>query len=214
MATFCKIAYFMTLLTMVCACNEDEVNYTVEFCDVKETGNGSLYLISDAGNTLNTSKTLDTAYKPGQRFKVTYIKLEGDNLLKDEATIEVKYMMPVRVKDAVISSSCTELFEDPLWLIDKPWYGGGYLNFEFEYGKNDASKIIHDIRLVQDSLIHRKVYMTFAHNAHGDISKERVTALASFPLISVQDLSSADSLILNVREGSDKKVYKLAAKSQ
>jgi len=212
MATFCKIAYFMTLLTMACACNEDEVNYTVEFCDVKETGDGSLYLISDAGNTLNTSTALDTACKPGQRFKVTYIKLEGNNLLKNEATIEVKFMMPVIVKDAVTSSSCKEIFADSLWLVDKPWYGGGYLNFEFSYKKNEAKKIMHDIRLVQDSLVHRKVYMTFGHNAHGDISQKSVIALASFPLISIPDLPLADSLILNVLEGSDKKVYKLAVR--
>ncbi|MCK9310697.1 MAG: hypothetical protein M0P26_00300 [Bacteroidales bacterium] len=213
MASLCKIAFFMALVMIVYACNQDEVNYTVELCDVyEETGNGTLYLISDAGNTLNTSTALDTAYKPGQRFKVTYIKLEGDNVLKNEATIEVKFMMPVIVKDAVTSSSCKEIFADPLWLIDKPWYGGGYLNFEFSYRKNDAIKIMHDTRLVQDSLAHRKIYMTFGHNAHGDISKKSVTALVSFPLISIPDLPLADSLILNVLEGSNKKVYKLAAR--
>ena len=211
MCVFCKQCFFLGfLLVLASACNQDQTNYIVELCDVKERGDESLYLFSDGGETLYTSSSSDLAdYKAGQRFRVTYIKLEGKNTSKDEVMIEVKYMLPVLIKDAISLESLNSAIKDPVWLINQPWYGGGYLNFEFSYGDNESSEIKHDIQLVRDSIAQNKVYMTFGHNANGDVSQKNVTALASFPLTSISGFQSADSLIVKVLEGSKYTIYRL-----
>jgi len=213
MGLICKQGFFLGFLLMLAsACNRDQTNYIVELCDVKERGDESFYLLSDGGETLYTSSSSDLAdYKAGQRFRVTYIKLEGKNASKDEVMIDVKYMFPVLIKDAMPLESLKVAIKDPVWLINQPWYGGGYLNFEFSYGKNESSEIKHDIQLVQDSTAQNKVYMTFGHNANGDVSPKNVTALASFPLTSISGFQSADSLIIKVLEGSIYTIYRLPA---
>lgn len=213
MGVVCKQGFLLGFLLMLaCACNQDQTNYIVELCDVKERGDESLYLLSDGGETLYTSSSSDLLnYTAGQRSRVTYIKLEGKNASKDEVMIEVKYMLPVLIKDAISRESLKGVIKDPVWLINQPWYGGGYLNFEFSYGDNESSEIKHEIQLVRDSIAPNKIYMTFGHNANGDVSQKNVTALASFPLTSISGYQSADSLIVKVLEGSKYKIYRLPA---
>jgi len=187
----------------------------VELCVVKERGDQSLYLLSDEGRILNPSSSLNAEkYIAGQRFRVTYIKMEGGaSTSKDEAVIEIKYMLPVLIKDAVSAKDFTKKINDPIWLVSQPRPGGGFLNFEFVFALKDTT-VKHGINLVQDSFVHKsnmnKMYLTFGHDANKDASSEMVTALASFPLKSITDIQRADSLIIQVLEGTKKNIYRLA----
>jgi hypothetical protein len=201
---------FLSVATI--ACDQNETSYIVDLCDIKEQGS-TLYLFSDGGATLYPSSSLDVAtYKAGQRFRVTYVKLEGNSLSGEESMVEIKDMLPVLIKDVVTPGSFTDRLADPLWLVGKPWFGGSYLNFEFTYGYSEDSDIKHSIQLVQDSVSRRKAYMTFGHNANGDAYDKKVTALASFPLSTFPERSNVDSLVIRVKEGSKNKTYRLAVK--
>lgn len=213
MAFFCKTGLMLFLLSVTGACAPDEVSYKVELCDVKKYGNESFYLLSDAGNILHPSISLTSSSGQGQRFRVTYIELEDNNAPGDEVTVQIKSMLPVLVKDAVNLSAFSGKLGDPVSLVGSPWFGGGYLNFEFSYENDEASGIKHEIHLVQDSLVQNKLYMTFGHDANGDLSKEKVTALASFPLTSIPGFEDADSLILQVRESSGK-IYRMGVRHE
>ena len=218
MFKLCKNSFTLILLIfLACSCSNTETSYLVELCVVKERGDQSLYLLSDEGHILNPSSSLNAEkYVAGQRFRVTYIKMEGGvSLSKDESVIDIKYMLPVLIKDAVSAKDFTDKkINDPIWLVSQPWPGGGYLNFEFVYGRTDATVKQHGIYLVQDSLVHKlnryKIYLTFGHDANKDASSSKVTALASFPLNSITDIQRADSLIIHVLEGTKENIYKLA----
>ena len=189
--------------------------FMVELCIVKENGDKSLYLMTDDGNVLFPSSSLDTTtYKSGQRFRVTYIKLEGKTSSEGEAIVDIKQMLPVLIKNAVSRSLFSGSVNDPVWLNYKPWFGGGYLNFEFSFDSGLTSEIQHEVQLIQDSTVQvgtsRKIYLTFGHNANGDVSSEKVTALVSFPSGSISELNQADSLIVGVLEGSKRYYYRLS----
>jgi len=216
MFKLCKNSFTLILLIfLACSCSNTETSYLVELCVVKERGDQSLYLLSDEGHILYPSSSLDSEkYVAGQRFRVTYIKMEGGaSLSKDEAVIDIKYMLPVLIKDAVSAKDFTDKnINDPIWLVSQPWPGGGYLNFEFVFGLTDTA-VKHGIYLVQDSLVHKsnmyKIYLTFGHDANKDASSAMGTALASFPLNSITDIQRADSLIIYVLEGTKEQIYKL-----
>ena len=217
MFKLCKNSFILIfLISLACSCSNTETSYLVELCVVKERGYQSLYLLSDEGHILNPTSSLNPEiYKVGQRFRVTYIKMAGStSVSKDESDIEIKYLLPVLIKDAVSAKDFKdEKINDPIWLVSQPWPGGGFLNFEFSFGFTDA-EVKHGIYLVQDSLVHKsnvnKIYLTFGHDANKDASSVMGTALASFPLNSITDIQHADSLIIHVLEGTKRTIYKLA----
>jgi hypothetical protein len=205
------------LLFLVCSCNKDETSYLADLCVVKERGDHTLYLLSDNDIILNPSSSLDsTKYGNGQRFRVTYIKMEGKtSSSKNEELVEIRYMLPVLIRSAVAREDLTNKLDSPIWLLCKPWFGGGYLNFNFSFSYKD-SKIEHGIYLVRDSLVHEtsgdknKIYMTFGHDANGDATSITTTALASFPVTSISGIESADSLIINVLESTKYDKYRIS----
>ncbi|MDD4922218.1 MAG: NigD-like C-terminal domain-containing protein [Bacteroidales bacterium] len=217
MGLFCKQSFLLVFVLMFTgACSKDQTKYMVEICDVKESGNNLLYLLSDAGRILYPSSSRDvTINMRGQRFCVTYIELEGDALSDGEAVVEIKDMLHVLVKDVVDRTLFTGTLNDPVWLVGKPWFGGDYLNFEFSYHNNADSDIEHNIELVQDSIVSsnqvKKIYMTFGHNANNDASLRMATAFFSFPTATITDIQNADSLIIRVLEGDKQQLYRLAA---
>jgi len=203
------------LLALTISCSQDETMFMVELCTVKEKGDKSLYLLSDDGNVLFPSSSMDVStYQSGQRFRVTYIKMEGKTSSEGESIVDIKQMLPVLIKDVLSRDLFTGSVNDPLWLIYRPWFGGGFLNFEFSFGSGVSTDIQHEVQLIQDSTVQvgatRKIFLTFGHDANGDVSEKNVTALVSFPLTSISDFSQADSLIVGVLEGSKRYLYRLS----
>ena len=215
MCTFYKKSYpLILLLILVCSCSQDETSYLTELCVVKERGNKSLYLFTDDGNVLSPSTSLDfSKYSEGERYRVTYIKMKSNVSSSKESLIEIQYMLPVLIKDAIPRKDFSTKMKDPIWLTGQPWFGGGFLNFEFSFGF-EKQEIKHGIFLVQDSSVYKKdvnkIYLSFGHDANKDASRIMATALASFPVNSISDIKNADSLIINVLEGSEHRIYKMA----
>lgn len=177
----------------------------VELCVVKELGNQSLYLLSDEGNILYPSSSLDSVkIKAGQRYRVTYKIMVGDASKQEETVIQVAGMQPVLIKDAVSRVLFSGTINDQVWLVSKPRFGGDYLNFEFSFGYSNTN-IKHGIHLVQDSTTHENdvdiIYLTFGHDANGDSFQYKTSQLVSFPLTSIAGIHGTDSLIVTVLEG-------------
>lgn len=215
----CSICLFILFLG---ACTQDDYSLKTDLCIVKESGDQSLYLLSDQGKVLCPSSSLNIeTYKDGQRYSVTYKIMEGTALQKDETVVNIFNMQPVLVKDAVLIAQFSNSISDLVWLVSKPWAGGGYLNFEFSYSFSD-SNIKHGIYLIQDTIVNGKsgenIYLTFGHDANGDASISKATALASFPFTSIYGIQHADSLVINVLEGTaaspKQQIYKLAVPTE
>jgi len=212
---FKRCLLLVLLLALTISCSQDETLFMVELCTVKEKGDKSLYLLSDDGNVLFPSSSMDVStYQSGQRFRVTYIKMEGKTSSEGESIVDIKQMLPVLIKDVVSGDLFTGSVNDPLWLIYRPWFGGGFLNFEFSFDSGASTDIQHEVQLIQDSTVQvgasRKIFLTFGHNANGDVSEKSVTALVSFPLTSISDFGQADSLIVGVLEGSKRYLYRIS----
>jgi len=213
-----KIYFLLAVICLLAtSCSQGDyemgTSYEVTFGVVKERGDHKLYLYSDGGLSLFPSTSLDSInFKVGERYRVTYVRMNGYYTSDKEASINVSDMQRVLVKDAVPVSDFSGLLKDPIWVMNKPWFGGGYLNFEFSFSFSD-SKIKHGIYLVQDSIgMDNKIYMTFGHDANGDLPQNTTIALASFPLKSISRIDTADSLIICVPKSNAAKVYKLAVK--
>jgi hypothetical protein len=201
------------------ACTKEDyslkTNYVVSLCVVKESSNQDLYLLSDQGNALYPSSSLK-AETSGQRYQVTYKVMDGTSSKQDETTVvSISNMNPVLIKEVVSRSLFTGSMNDFVWLECNPWSGGGYLNFEFIFDDSD-SNIKHSIYLVQDSTGNagKNIHLTFGHDANGDTSGHKATALASFPFSSISGIQKADSLIIKVLGGTEgsqtQTTYKLA----
>lgn len=213
---------FCTFFVFLSACNQDDYSLKTDLCVVKESGDQSLYLLSDKGKALCPSSSLSAeTYKEAQRYSVTYKTMEGTASQKDETVVNIFNMQPVLVKDAVLRAQFSNSISDPVWLVSQPWIGGGYLNFEFSYFFSD-SNIKHGIYLVQETTVNgstgENIHLTFGHDANGDASTNKATALASFPFNSVSGIKYADSLVINVLEGTTanpkQKTYMLVVPSE
>ena len=205
---------FCISIALFGACTQEDYSLNTELCVVKKSGDLSLCLLSDQGNVLYPTSSLDAEiYKEGQRYNVTYKVMEGSV----SNQVNIFNMQPVLIKDAVSRALFTGSMGDLVWLVSKPWIGGGYLNFEFSYGYSD-SNIKHGIYLVQETSANgnagKNIYLTFGHDANGDATEDKATALVSFPFTSVLGIQDADSLIVNVLEGTvanpKQKTYRLA----
>lgn len=208
-----KYGPLLLLLILICSCGNDETSYQTKFCVVQERGDNTLYLHSDDGQDLNPISSLNPSiYEEDQRFRVTYIEMEGNKTLTAETGIEVVEMLPVKL---ITVGHADKSFNDPIWLVVQPWIGGGFLNFEFTFNYA-RPEIKHGIFLVQDSLVQEpeggKIYLSFKHDSNEDGSSLQATAFASAPLSSISGLEKADSLIVSVQEGRVKTKYRLAVK--
>jgi hypothetical protein len=188
---------FLTMTSVSCA-NEDlysENSFEADLCVVKGRG-GSMYFFTDKGLLLYPSETLDsTSISPGDRLMVTYVSLgvNGSYTIPGY-TVKVVNMQQVLVRD-VVSTTGSVAAKDLIWIVNDPFFGGGFLNFEFKY-KYSNSEIKHGIYLVQDSISNGAIYLRFAHEANGDEAVNTASALASFPLSSFNGFSDADSLVI------------------
>ncbi|HET9570833.1 MAG TPA: NigD-like C-terminal domain-containing protein [Bacteroidales bacterium] len=184
--------------------NEDLSNntyYESAWCVVQGRGS-QISLLTDQKDILKPTESLDSAhFQAGDRYRVLYITLgnqanystvSGSKLVKISGVPQ-----PVLVSDVIQHSLFSGSIMDTVLLNDKPFLGGGFLNFDFKFRASN-SVIKHGIYLLQDSLVHRKMYLRFGHHANNDVTGPLESALASFPISSLKHASDADSLIISL----------------
>ena len=163
----------MTAWLLLSACSNDYTDVSTEYasglCVVKQSEGLPVYLLTDDSLQLHPVSTLDsTIYEPGNRYLVTYVLMDQLSISGSAYSAKVLDMQPVLIKDAIERANLPGTAgSDPVNLINQPWFGGGFLNFEFSFRYNDAS-IKHSVWLVCDSLTEKngckKRYLTFMHH--------------------------------------------------
>lgn len=192
-----------------------ETSYVSGLCIVK--GDQPVSLLSDDGMILNPVSSDDLeGFIDGDRVLVTYnIVGEGQNLSKDNYQVKIYDIQAVPILDVIDRSELDANIEDPVWLLSKPWIGGGFMNIEFSFGHSD-SNIKHGIYMVYDKFETRNgkniIYLTFGHNAKGDSSTTNSPAFTSFRIESIENFQKADSVIVSVLEGTKVVTYYVALK--
>jgi len=207
----------LVLSTATSCMNYDMENYTYyesAWCVVQGRGSQVAFVTDDKG-ILKPSESLDsTRFKAGDRYRIVYILLgeQGNySTVSGAKLVEIANLQPVFVEDVMLHSNFNGVVNDPIWLNDQPFFGGGFLNFDFQFNSSDTG-IKHGIHLLQDSLVHRKLYLRFGHDDNGDVTNKTASALASFPTKSFKQASDADSLIIQLRDVSGYHSFRMALK--
>lgn len=209
---------FILLITIVLAtgCSSDNMgNYTLydsAWCVVQGKGT-QITLLTDDKELLKPSESLDSMrFKAGDRYRVIYIPLGSKSyysVASGAELVEVTSFQPVLVEDVIQRNAYVGTANDPVWVNAEPFFGGGFLNFDFQFYTSETGNK-HGVHLLQDSLVNRKLYMKFCHDARGDSRNRTASALASFTLSSFQHLSNADSLIITMKGENVAQSFRLA----
>jgi hypothetical protein len=211
-----SLVLVLALITTPSCSDQYMGNYTAfesAWCVVQGKGN-QMAFFTDGKDILKPSESLDsTRFKAGDRYRLFFVFLgnKGSYSSSSAKLVEISNIQPVFVADALLRSRFTGTVNDPVWLNDKPFFGGGYLNFDFQFRSSDSG-IKHGIHLLQDSLVNRKIYLRFGHDNNGDEPNKTASALASFPTLSLNEASNADSLIIRWREENGYNTYRIALK--
>jgi len=208
--------FFVLALLATTACSDaDMSNYTYYASDwcVVQGGGDQIALMTDERVLLRPSETLDSVqFKAGDRYRVVYIPLARQGAYSSVSAanlVEITSLQPVLVDDVYPRSNFNGVVNDPVWMDSGPFFGGGFLNFDFQFYASEA-KIKHGIHLLQDSLANRKIHLRFGHDAKGDARTRTASALASFPTSSLQQADLADSLIIVLKSDNGYRSYRLA----
>jgi hypothetical protein len=201
------------------ACSVDNLSndyytyYESSWCVVQGSGS-QISLLTDQQDLLKPSESLDsTQYKAGDRYRVLYIILGNQDTYSNTSGAKLVKIagepQPVLVEDVLQHGSFTGAVNDPVWLNADPFFGGGFLNFDFQF-RTSHSGIMHGVHLLQDSLVNRKLYLRFGHHANGDVAGSLESALASYPIAGLQHASDADSLIILLQGDVRLQAYRIA----
>jgi len=211
-------AFLALVLSTATSCmNYDMENYTYyesAWCVVQGRGS-QIAFFTDGKDVLKPSESLDsTRFKAGDRYRAFFIFLGGQgsySTVSGAKLVEISNLQPVFVENVMLHSHFNGAVNDPVSLNDQPFFGGGFLNFDFQFNSSDSG-IKHDIHLLQDSLVNRKLYLRFGHDDNGDVTDKTTSALASFPTKSLKQTSDADSLIILWRDVNSDHSYRMALK--
>ena len=188
----------------------NNTSFESAWCVVQGRGS-QMAFFSDNKDILKPSESLDsTRFKAGDRYRVFFVFL-GDKTVSGAKLVEIANLQPVFVENVMFHRNFTGAVNDPIWLNDQPFFGGGFLNFDFQFYSSDTG-IKHDIHLLQDSMVDRKLYLRFGHDDNGDVTNKTASALASFPTKSLKQASDADSLIILLRDVNSDHSYRMALK--
>jgi len=212
-----SIVLLLALLTTTSCSKEDLSNntyYESAWCVVQGKGS-QLVFVADNKDLLKPSESLDSnLYKAGERYRVFYISLGNQSTysaVSGAKLVEITNLQPVFVENVMMHAAYNGSVNDPVWLNVDPFFGGGFLNLDFHFDSSDPLTK-HGIHLLQDSLVNRKLYLRFGHDAKGDAKVNTASALASFPTNSFQRAPEADSLIVFVHGNVGFRSYRLALK--
>lgn len=211
-----SFALLVVALLTISACSNEELDiytlYDSAWCVVQGKGN-QMALVTDDKGILKPSETLDSLrFKAGDRYRVIYIPLAtqgGHYYATGSSLVEITSFQPVLVEDVLQRSAFSGVVNDPVWVNTAPFFGGGFLNFDFQFYSTEGS-VKHGIHLLQDSLVNRTLYLRFGHDANADGRTKVSSALASFSIGSLKHDSKADSLIIRIKSETMDKMYRLA----
>jgi len=217
--TLGNIFTILVVSTFLFSCQSDEFSMNTDYksglCSVR--AGQSMFLLSDDGLTLNPVSSDDLkGFIDGERVLVTYnVVSEGDNNFKGSFKIKIYDIQSVPILEVVDRNELALNINDPVWLLSKPWIGGGFINIEFSFGHSNLN-IKHDIFMVYDGseTVNGKnfIYLTFGHNAKSDPSTTTSPAFTSVRIGSIKEVEKADSLIVSVFEGLRMAYYHLSLK--
>ncbi len=212
-----SLVLVLALLAMPSCMNEDLSSHTSfesAWCVVQGRGS-QMTFFTDEKDVLKPSESLDsTRFKAGERYRIFFVFFDdqgSNSSVSGAKVVEIANLQPVFVEDVMLHGNFTGEVNDPVWLNDQPFFGGGFLNFDLQF-YSSATGIQHGIHLLQDSLVNRKIYLRLGHDNNGDLTKKAASALASFPTKSLQHASDADSLIIKMRDDYGFRSYSMALK--
>jgi len=208
----------LALLAIPSCMNEDLSNstyYESAWCVVQGRGS-QISFVTDNKDILKPDESLDSIrFKAGDRYRLLYIPMGNQSNYSTVSGAKLVKIsgepQPVLVEEVMPHAAFTGALNDPIWLNDQPFFGGGFLNFDFQF-RSSNPHIKHGIHLLQDSLVNRKLYLRFGHHANGDVTGSLAYALASFPTTGLKNASDADSLIILMRNDISYHSYRLALK--
>lgn len=195
----------------------DDPNNTVHYSDwcLVQGKSNALFFLNDKDQILIPNQTLDSTYfTAGYRCYVTYAELGISTFysaVKPGKRIDVATIQPVFVEKSLKASLYTGRTADPVTVYPSPNIGGGFLNLIFGF-KTSTGAIKHAVHLLQDSVSSsgKCVYVRLVHDAKGDTGASDISAIASFPLGSMDGVRGADSLIIRYLDGTKMKRYAVA----
>lgn len=206
-----RIVFFLVLLPLFVACNDNDQDYslddyvvelvTVENPDLVNT----FFMRTDDSTRLWTAATNFRNYRPkdGQRIIANYTILSDK---PESATydhdVKLNDLYEVLTKGIFNVTAATQdsIGNDNVYIEDM-WIGSHFLNVEFVY---PGSYKMHFINLVSDtSKVYNdgKIHLEFRHNANNDYPDYNRWGIVSFDLKSLET-QNADSvnIVLHTKE--------------
>lgn len=169
------IAVLSAAVLMTSCFKPDPVIYGCsDMCNVENS-----VLISDFGGTYHVMEEKDSDWRSHARMHVSFDILE--TISRDEYNIRLNDCIPYTVKSILHESAATseERRADPVCLGQGFFSGSSiYFNIQCMYTRRKGSSSLHDLNLIYDDDKSSTGHLFFhmAHNAHGDIYKEGVSA--------------------------------------
>lgn len=198
-----KTLFKLTLLLLIfsvalTSCNDDgeDLGKRIVRYGVIVGDNSKYNIKCDDGTILNVSVNLvpQIEVKNGDRLIVNYTPLgpvpEGD---RNEQYVRVNMLYSVLSKGPVAESFILadspkrndSIGNDPIRLLDA-WFGGEYLNINFETERRPYSEVAHFINLVHDDTYTASdsVMVTLRHNGYDDIPAAGKETFSAFGRVS------------------------------
>jgi len=211
-----KILIIIISCTLFNACTIDHFDsgnyYTSALCTVKTT-NQTLCLENDEGITLIPYYSEDLkGYKEGERVFVTYNYVKSSSTSTPSTTLSIMIydIQAIPVINIQKREELAYAVNDPVWLISKPWYGGGFINIEFDF-RHSSLDLQHTVHMLYDkteTVNGKKVlYLIFGHNAKNDPKRTKSPAFVSVRTNNSSYLNQVDSIVISVKEGYSWKDY-------
>lgn len=166
--------------------DDDDDGYYVSYGVVRNMNSTSDYEIyTDKGNTLVVTKSQATGFEleDDKRVLVYFDILSEENANKNVYEIRVNYFFNLLSKPIVNESFILQneearrdsIGDDPFSRISA-WFGGDFINIDFEVWHAQNSDVKHMINLVYDDTRADAdtVYLRLYHNAFGEVPKDNI----------------------------------------
>lgn len=205
------IAYFVSLVTVVVitvSCemadfsdlnNPDDGTHVIVFGKFEERGD-TPKIKTDDNRILEVVErggaiTEDDIEEADDRIRFNYSIISQSYSDSRRYKVRLHQFYPLLVKDVVRLSEYDEEEEaefgkDPIKIV-AAWFGGGYVNIEFEFEHNASSNITHYVNLVLDDVSvtsDNKVMLLLKHNLNGDNGKDIAKGIASFDFEDIDEM--------------------------
>jgi hypothetical protein len=162
------------------SCLDDDDDIYVSYGVIQNTTSRDNYeILTDKGNTLVVTKSYTSAaIEDGKRILANYEILSDKDKSKKVYEVKVNGFYHLLSKPVVNESFILEdeearrdsIGNDPFNVVDA-WFGGDYINIDFNlfYSRNSNEK--HMINLIYDDTqaTADTIYLTLRHNAYGEV---------------------------------------------